>query len=87
MGPTCKGPFFALRARPMWPYLAENCGRIARPDAAAISIATKTGCDVASGRAAAYKGGASECSAARLAHLSGGQGVVGSNPATPTISL
>src|SRR4051812_20126488 len=28
---------------------------------------------------------ASECSAARLAHLSGGQGVVGSNPATPTI--
>ena len=27
---------------------------------------------------------ASECSAARLAHLSGGQGVVGSNPATPT---
>ena len=28
----------------------------------------------------------SECSAARLAHLSGGQGVVGSNPATPTIS-
>ncbi len=29
---------------------------------------------------------ASECSAARLAHLSGGQGVVGSNPATPTTS-
>jgi hypothetical protein len=30
---------------------------------------------------------ASECSAARLAHLSGGQGVVGSNPATPTTFL
>ena len=42
---------------------------------------------VASALSAAYKGVASECSAARLAHLSGGQGVVGSNPATPTILL
>ena len=33
------------------------------------------------------KGGKSKCSAAQLAHLSGGQGVVGSNPATPTILL
>jgi hypothetical protein len=68
------------RARPWRPPLCSANDRVhemvsARPCLAATVQKTYSG--------AARR--ASECSAARLAHLSGGQGVVGSNPATPTI--
>src|SRR5208283_4711422 len=74
------------RRRRHQPAAARAGGSRRVPPPFAAHDEMKRAAGVATARAAHYKDGKSECSAARLAHLSGGQGVVGSNPATPTIS-